>query len=40
MLPMLVAQCMDDLTQLRVKNFEGYLKCQEGDMSCPVPASN
>ncbi len=40
MMPMLIAQCMDDLTQLRVKNFEGYLKCQEGDMSCPVPAAN
>jgi uncharacterized protein YecT (DUF1311 family) len=40
MLPMLVAQCMDGLTEARVKNFESYLKCQEGDMSCPVPAAN
>jgi uncharacterized protein YecT (DUF1311 family) len=39
MMPMLLAQCMDGLTQSRVKNFEGYLKCEEGDMSCPVPAA-
>jgi uncharacterized protein YecT (DUF1311 family) len=40
MMPMLIAQCMGGLTQARVKNFEGYLKCEEGDMSCPVPAAN
>ncbi|MER9618033.1 lysozyme inhibitor LprI family protein [Mesorhizobium sp. M0207] len=39
-MPMLVAQCMDSLTQSRVKDFEDYLKCQEGDPSCPVPAAN
>jgi uncharacterized protein YecT (DUF1311 family) len=39
MMPMLTAQCMDGLTQSRVKAFEGYLKCEEGDMSCPVPAA-
>ncbi|SFU23036.1 lysozyme inhibitor LprI family protein [Mesorhizobium sp. YR577] len=38
-MPLLIAQCMDGLTQSRVKNFEGYLKCEEGDMSCPVPAA-
>lgn len=40
-MPMLVAQCMDSLTQARVKDFEGYLTCgEEGDpMSCPVPAA-
>ena len=38
--PMLVAQCMDGLTQSRIKDFEGYLNCEEGDMSCPVPAAN
>ncbi|MER8771385.1 lysozyme inhibitor LprI family protein [Mesorhizobium sp. M0960] len=40
MTPMLIAQCMDSLTQSRVKDFEGYLKCQEGDPSCRVPAAN
>jgi uncharacterized protein YecT (DUF1311 family) len=39
-LPMLVAQCRDGLTQSRIKDFEGYLKCEEGDMSCPVPAAD
>ncbi|KQY49472.1 MULTISPECIES: lysozyme inhibitor LprI family protein [Rhizobium/Agrobacterium group] len=40
MMPMLVLICRDSLTQSRVKDFEGYLQCQEGDMSCPVPAAN
>lgn len=40
MMSMLVAQCLDSLTRARVKDFEGYLNCQEGDMSCPVPASD
>ncbi|MER9250710.1 lysozyme inhibitor LprI family protein [Mesorhizobium sp. M0598] len=39
-MPMLIAQCMDGLTQSRVKAFEGYLNCKEGDLSCPVPAAN
>lgn len=39
MMPMLVAQCMEGLTQSRVKDFEGYLNCEEGDMGCPVPAA-
>jgi uncharacterized protein YecT (DUF1311 family) len=38
--PMLIVQCMDSLSQSRVKDFEGYLNCEEGDMSCPVPAAN
>ncbi|WP_352845464.1 lysozyme inhibitor LprI family protein [Mesorhizobium sp. M0199] len=40
MIPTLIAQCMDGLTQSRVKDFEDYLKCREGDASCPVPAAN
>jgi uncharacterized protein YecT (DUF1311 family) len=39
MMPMLTAQCAESLTQSRVKDFEGYLKCEKGDMSCPVPAA-
>jgi uncharacterized protein YecT (DUF1311 family) len=38
--PALVAMCMDGLTQTRIKDFEGYLNCEEGDLSCPVPAAN
>lgn len=37
--PMLVATCMDELTQSRANAFAGYLNCQEGDLSCPVPAN-
>lgn len=36
--PMLVSMCRADLTQKRVKDFEGYLHCGEGDMNCPVPS--
>ncbi|UUP18233.1 lysozyme inhibitor LprI family protein [Nitratireductor thuwali] len=38
--PALDAMCMDDLTQSRIKDFEGYLNCEEGDLSCPVPAAD
>jgi uncharacterized protein YecT (DUF1311 family) len=33
-MPMLTLQCMDDLTQSRVKDFEVYLNCKEGDLGC------
>jgi len=36
----LIASCKDTLTQSRIKQFEAYLKCEEGDLSCPVPAAN
>jgi len=39
-MPMLTATCMESLTQVRVEAFEGYLNCEEGDLSCPVPAAN
>ncbi|TPL15877.1 DUF1311 domain-containing protein [Mesorhizobium sp. B2-4-10] len=38
--PMLLSMCMDGLTQSRVKDFDGYLNCKEGDLSCSVPAAN
>lgn len=38
--PMLVAQCMAGLTQSRIKDFEAYLNCDEGDLSCPVPPAD
>lgn len=40
MMQMLVVMCRDGLTQSRAKDFEGYLHCQEGDMSCSVPAGD
>jgi uncharacterized protein YecT (DUF1311 family) len=36
--PMLVAQCRQRLTSLRVSQFRNYLRCSEGDLDCPVPA--
>lgn len=38
--PMIHSMCLDGLTQSRIKDFQGYLKCEEGDTSCPVPAAN
>jgi uncharacterized protein YecT (DUF1311 family) len=35
---MLVNQCKADLTRERTKRLEAYLRCEEGDLSCPVPA--
>ncbi len=30
--------CLDGITSSRIKDFKGYLKCKEGDMSCPFPS--
>jgi uncharacterized protein YecT (DUF1311 family) len=38
--PMVLTQCLDGLTNQRVKDFKGYLSCQEGDMSCPTPPAD
>lgn len=38
--PMISSMCKDGLTQDRIKDLKGYLHCEEGDMSCPVPAAN
>jgi uncharacterized protein YecT (DUF1311 family) len=35
--PMVIADCKESLTNDRLKDFQGYLNCQEGDTSCPVP---
>jgi uncharacterized protein YecT (DUF1311 family) len=37
--PMLVAQCRDGLTSKRIDELKTYLRCEEGDMGCPVPSS-
>jgi uncharacterized protein YecT (DUF1311 family) len=36
--PMLVAQCRDGLTSKRIDELKTYLRCEEGDLSCPVPS--
>ncbi|MBV7554671.1 DUF1311 domain-containing protein [Pseudomonas sp. PDM28] len=35
--PLIYSNCVTELTKARVQTFKNYLKCQEGDMSCPVP---
>lgn len=36
--PMVQSICLDGLTSQRIKDLKSYLKCEEGDLSCPVPA--
>lgn len=33
----IIASCRTDLTNKRIDDFKAYLKCEEGDLSCPVP---
>ncbi|MFL1524664.1 lysozyme inhibitor LprI family protein [Pseudomonas sp. O230] len=35
--PLIYSNCVTDLTKARVEALKTYLKCQEGDLSCPVP---
>lgn len=35
--PLIYSNCTTELTKARVQTFKQYLKCQEGDLSCPVP---
>jgi len=35
--PMIYSLCLKGLTDARVKQLASYLKCEEGDLSCPVP---
>ncbi|WP_223531620.1 lysozyme inhibitor LprI family protein [Pseudomonas sp. BF-R-30] len=35
--PLIYSNCTTELTKARVQTFKNYLKCQEGDLSCPVP---
>ena len=36
--PMVYSNCLDGLTHKRIGDLKGYLKCEEGEMDCPVPA--
>jgi len=36
--PMTQAICLDGLTSRRIDDLKSYLKCEEGDLSCLVPA--
>jgi uncharacterized protein YecT (DUF1311 family) len=35
--PMIELNCRANLTKRRQKDLDGYLSCQEGDLTCPVP---
>ncbi|TKJ80160.1 urease-associated protein [Pseudomonas koreensis] len=37
--PWVYSSCLTGLTKLRVESLKQYLKCEEGDMSCPVPGA-
>ena len=37
--PMLVAQCRGGMTSKRIDELKTYLRCEEGDLSCPVPST-
>ncbi|WP_274425637.1 lysozyme inhibitor LprI family protein [Chelativorans sp. YIM 93263] len=38
--PTIRAFCLRQLTDARTQDLEDYLRCQEGDLGCPVPAAN
>jgi len=35
--PLIYGNCIAAQTKARVEAFKTYLKCKEGDLSCPVP---
>ena len=35
--PLIYSNCITELTKARSQTFKNYLKCQKGDLSCPVP---
>jgi len=37
--PTIVASCRAAVTNKRIDDFKAYLKCEEGNLSCPVPAN-
>jgi uncharacterized protein YecT (DUF1311 family) len=36
--PMLVSECLTAVTRKRTEELKVYLNCEEGDLTCPVPA--
>ncbi|MCL9802634.1 lysozyme inhibitor LprI family protein [Pseudomonas sp. AKS31] len=37
--PLIYSNCLTSVTKVRVAALKEYLKCEEGDMSCPVPGA-
>lgn len=38
--PMVQAGCLEGLTRDRLEALNGYLACEEGDLSCPAPPAD
>ena len=38
--PMVGTQCRTELTEDRSRALQSYLDCEEGDLSCPLPAGD
>jgi uncharacterized protein YecT (DUF1311 family) len=36
--PMVLSYCHERLTRARVNDLKSYLRCEEGDVMCPLPA--
>ena len=36
--PMIVSECLTAMTKKRTEELKVYLNCEEGDLTCPVPA--
>jgi uncharacterized protein YecT (DUF1311 family) len=36
---LIYSNCLTGVTKVRVEALKEYLKCEEGDMSCPVPGA-
>jgi uncharacterized protein YecT (DUF1311 family) len=37
--PMVYSGCLEKLTRTRIADLKGFLRCGEGDLSCPLPAA-
>ncbi len=37
MQPMVYSGCLDQMTKKRIDDLKGFLQCEEGDLSCPLP---
>ncbi len=37
--PLIYSNCLKSVTKVRTEALKQYLKCEEGDLSCPVPGA-
>jgi uncharacterized protein YecT (DUF1311 family) len=38
--PMIYSGCLERLTKARIEQFDRYLRCEEGEVACSVPAAD